>query len=155
MIIRKAETGDAANIVSLLHQVLEVHAAIRPDLFITGTTKYNEAEVAALINDGSYRIFVACEGSELLGYAICIIKDEPKTRATYARKTFYIDDICVDEKSRGKSVGQKLFLRAKEEALSLSCHNITLNVWEGNDKARSFYDKMGLTPKKTEMELIL
>ncbi|MBO4897927.1 MAG: GNAT family N-acetyltransferase [Clostridia bacterium] len=155
MIIRKAETVDAAVIVSLLHQVLEVHAALRPDLFITGTTKYNEAEVAALLSDSSYRVFVADENGKILGYAVCIIKDESETNATYPHKTFYIDDICVDEGSRGKSVGQKLFLRAKEEAMALSCYNITLNVWAGNDGARAFYEKMGLSPKKTEMELIL
>jgi ribosomal protein S18 acetylase RimI-like enzyme len=29
---------------------------------------------------------------------------------------------------------------------------VTLNVWEGNDSARAFYDKMGFTVRKTVME---
>ena len=33
--------------------------------------------------------------------------------------------------------------------------NINLNVWEGNDNARKFYETMGLKPMKTTMEYIL
>ena len=32
---------------------------------------------------------------------------------------------------------------------------MTLNVWEGNDTARRFYEKMGMVPKETQMEFIL
>ena len=35
------------------------------------------------------------------------------------------------------------------------CSNITLNVWEGNAPARSFYEAMGLHVQKTTMEEIL
>ena len=34
MTIRKAENKDTAKVLALLHQVLEVHADLRPDLFI-------------------------------------------------------------------------------------------------------------------------
>ena len=43
--IRKAENKDTAKVLDLLHQVLEVHADIRPDLFISGTTKYTDEEL--------------------------------------------------------------------------------------------------------------
>jgi ribosomal protein S18 acetylase RimI-like enzyme len=32
---------------------------------------------------------------------------------------------------------------------------ITLNVWEGNDSAMRFYEKMGMKPRKVCMELPL
>ena len=32
---------------------------------------------------------------------------------------------------------------------------MTLNVWEGNDSARAFYDRMGFGIQKTIMEKIL
>ena len=37
----------------------------------------------------------------------------------------------------------------------IGCHNITLNVWEGNDPALSFYRKMGMQVQKTTMEVVL
>ena len=39
MIIRKAEEKDIPRIIELLGQVLQIHADIRPDIFIPGTTK--------------------------------------------------------------------------------------------------------------------
>ena len=39
--------------------------------------------------------------------------------------------------------------------MRLDCYEITLNVWEGNDAARAFYDRMGMKPKETQMEYIL
>ena len=40
--IRNAKEKDLDEIMLLLSQVLEVHAAIRPDIFISGTTKYSK-----------------------------------------------------------------------------------------------------------------
>ena len=37
----------------------------------------------------------------------------------------------------------------------MGCYEVTLNVWEGNDTARRFYEKMGMVPKETQMEFIL
>ena len=70
-------------------------------------------------------------------------------------KTLYIDDICVDEKARGKHVGTALYEYVLDYAKSIGCNNITLNVWEGNDPALSFYKNMGMKVQKTTMEIVL
>ena len=38
--IRRAEEKDIKKVMDLLSQVLEIHAKIRPDVFVSGTTKY-------------------------------------------------------------------------------------------------------------------
>ena len=43
MKIRKAEAKDIPRLLALLEQVLQIHAEIRPDIFIPGTTKYTPA----------------------------------------------------------------------------------------------------------------
>jgi ribosomal protein S18 acetylase RimI-like enzyme len=43
----------------------------------------------------------------------------------------------------------------KKEAAERGCYEITLNVWEGNDSARRFYESMGFGIKETQMEMIL
>ena len=40
MMIRDAKEKDIPRILKLLEQVLQIHADIRPDIFIPGTTKY-------------------------------------------------------------------------------------------------------------------
>ena len=46
MKIRKAEKKDIPRILALLGKVLQIHAEIRPDIFIPGTTKYTPCELA-------------------------------------------------------------------------------------------------------------
>ena len=70
-------------------------------------------------------------------------------------KELYIDDLCVDEKCRHEGIGDALFKKALETAKELGCHDLTLNVWEGNDGALRFYEKHGMKIQKREMEIVL
>ena len=140
--IRKASKKDIGRIIELLHQVDMVHHVIRPDLFKPNTTKYNEQELEALLEDDSKPVFVFDDGT-VLGHAFCLITEVRDDKLLEDIKTLYIDDICVDEKARGRHVGKALYEHVRDYALSIGCNNITLNVWEGNDPAWSFYKHMG------------
>ena len=104
--IRRAEEKDIKKVMDLLSQVLEIHAKIRPDVFVSGTTKYTDAELLQMFEDDQNPVYVAVdEKDQVVGYAFC--------------------------------------------------YEVTLNVWEGNDSAKAFYEKMGLKPKETQMEYII
>lgn len=152
--VRKADTNDIGRIIDLLHQVDMVHYEKRPDLFKPNTTKYNEQELEALLHDDSKPIFVYDDG-QVLGHAFCQITEVRNHVLLQDIKTLYIDDICVDETARGKHVGKALYEYVREYAKSVGCYNITLNVWEGNDPALSFYRSMGMKVQKTGMEAVL
>lgn len=152
--IRKANTKDIEGIIALLHQVNMVHHVIRPDLFKPNTTKYNEQELETLLSDDSKPVFVYDDG-EIRGHAFCQVNEVRDHRLLVNVKTLYIDDICVDESERGKHIGKALYEHVRDYAKSIGCHNITLNVWEGNDSARHFYESMGLGIQKTTMEVII
>lgn len=156
MIIRRAILKDIDRILELLSQVLEVHAALRPDLFITGTTKYSKDELADIISDDTKPIFVAVDDDDtVMGYAFCVI-NEPSSSVNMVKfRSIYIDDVCVDEAYRCKHVGRSIFEYVKQYAKDIDCYNITLNVWTGNDSAKSFYDNMGMKVQSTHMECIL
>ena len=137
MRIRRAEEKDIERINELLGQVLEIHANIRPDIFIPGTTKYTHDELCLMIKDDLKPIYVAVDDADrVLGYAFCAIKNQPFSNNMVPFKSLFIDDLCVAADTRGM-------------------HELTLNVWEGNDSARHFYEKMGMKPKETMMEYIL
>jgi len=152
--IRKADKSDIKRIIELLHQVNMVHHVIRPDLFKPNTTKYNEQELELLLNDVSKPVFVLDDG-EVQGYAFCQITEVKDNQLLEDIKTLYIDDICVDEKARGKHVGKALYEYVRDYAQSIGCNNITLNVWEGNEPALRFYQSMGMQVQKTTMEILL
>ena len=52
-------------------------------------------------------------------------------------------------------VGKALYEFVRDYARSAGCHNITLNVWKGNDAAIHFYTNMGMQVQKTTMETLL
>lgn len=152
--IRKANKSDINRIIELLHQVNMVHHVIRPDLFKPHTTKYNEQELEDMFNDESKPVFVY-DDEEVRGYAFCQISEVKDDQLLQDVKTLYIDDICVDENARGKHIGKALYEHVRDYARSIGCHHITLNVWEGNTAALSFYRNMGMQVQKTTMETIL
>ena len=152
--IRRAEIKDIPGIIELLHQVNMVHHVLRPDLFKPYTTKYNEQELEALMGDDSKPIFVFEDGG-VLGHAFCMITEVKGDKLLQDIKTLYIDDICVDENARGQHVGKALYEYVRDYAASIGCNNITLNVWDGNDAALSFYKNMGMKVQKTTMEIVL
>ncbi len=150
MKIRKAEIKDIARIGYLLHQVNDVHADGRSDLFIHGKRKYNDDELVDIITNEKMLIYVA-EEDMVLGYCFCII-EEAKGDNLHPIKSLFIDDLCVDENVRSTGIGTALYRYVVEEAKKLQCNRITLNVWCLNTSAMKFYEKMGLQPLKIVME---
>ena len=153
--IRRAGAQDVAGVHELLSQVLEVHAAGRPDLFRTGTRKYTDDELLGIFANDETPVFVAVEGPEVLGHAFCVLEDHTAENNWQDVKTLYIDDICVSEKSRGRHVGTALYRHVIDYARGLGCHDVTLNVWSCNPGAQAFYQAMGMTPYKVGMEQVL
>ena len=156
MNIRRADYGDIEGLERLLLQVLTVHHNGRPDLFKENCRKYNRDELKSLLCDDSRPVFAAFDDSGyMLGYAFCIIKQLLNDNVMTDIKTLYIDDLCVDETARGKHIGKALYDYCVDFARQIECYNLTLNVWECNESAKRFYEKMGLTPYKTFMEKLL
>ncbi|MBE6017767.1 MAG: GNAT family N-acetyltransferase [Lachnospiraceae bacterium] len=154
--IRRAENKDIPRLIDLLHEVLELHAGIRPDIFIPGTTKYTPGELEEILKDENKPVYVAVNDEDrVIGYAFCMIQSQPFTNTMVPFQSLFIDDLCVDSSARGQHIGEKLFEHVKEEARRLGCYEVTLNVWTGNDAAERFYEKMGMKTKERQMELIL
>ena len=151
-IIRRAEEKDIDSCINLLKQVCSVHARIRSDLFKDGMTKYSEEELKEIFRNDDRPVFVFESNNKVLGYIFCEIIITNGIVNPKPFKTLYIDDLCVDENKRGLSIGKALYLYALDYAKSINCHNITLHVWEGNDSAKAFYEKMGMTVQYTCLE---
>ena len=152
--IRKAQIQDIETICRLLEQVLKVHHAGRPDLFRESGKKYDEKALQEMLQCPENPIFVYEEDGAVLGYIMCQ-EHAISGSALKSVKTLYIDDLCVEEKERGKGVGKKLFQFVKDYAQENGFYNITLHVWEGNPGAKQFYESLGLKPQYTNLELII
>ena len=153
--IRYAMEKDIEKIEDLLSQVDMVHHNGRPDIFKIGN-KYSEEELKELLNNKQRPILVSVnETDEVVGYCFGIFQQHKDNSILTDIKTLYIDDLCVDEKFRGKSVGKELYEAALSLAKEKGCYNLTLNVWSCNESAIRFYESMGLIPQKIGMEIII
>ena len=156
MKIRKAEEKDIPRLLALLGQVLQIHAEIRPDIFISGTTKYTVGQLAELLKQEDKPIYVAVDEDDVCrGYAFCQLKEQPFSTNMVPFKSLFIDDLCVDRQARWQHIGESLFEYVKQQAKELGCYEVTLNVWAGNTPAEHFYEKMGMKTKERQMEYIL
>ena len=154
--VRRAQPEDIPGILKLLVQVDMVHHRGRPDLFKGPATKYNAEELRAILRDGTTPVFVCVdEEGNVAGHAFCVHRQEKDSHVLTDIRTLYIDDICVDEKQRGKHIGKKLYEHVLAYAKEQGFYNVTLNVWSCNPGAMKFYEKLGLEPYKVGMEKIL
>ena len=155
MRIRRAGEKDLEGVRSLLAQVLEVHAQGRPDLFRPGTRKYTDEELL----DDARPVFVAVEDAPgagcVLGHAFCEVVDMRESNNMQPIVSLYVDDICVDERARGKHVGTELYDHVLDYARAHGYHNVTLNAWAANPAAVKFYESLGMSVYRYGMEQIL
>ena len=155
MLIRRADTHDIPDILRLLVQVCNVHQAIRPDIFKRDGVKYTESDLTELLTDEGRPVWCAVEADRFLGYCFCQWEETPDGSVGFSRKELYIDDLCVDEAARGRGVATALFRHVTAVAKAEGADFITLNVWQGNENALRFYEKMGMKPRKTTLDLPL
>ncbi len=155
MKIRRAEGKDIPQMLELLRQVNLVHHIGRPDLF-KKATKYTGDELKTILNDKNRPIFGAVDDNDIMvGYAFCVHQQHIGSNLLTDVKTLYIDDICVDENTRGQHVGKTIYDYVISWAKENGYYNVTLNVWNCNEGAMKFYEALGMKPYKVGMEQIL
>lgn len=153
---RRATKEDIPAIENLLEQVLLVHHNGRADIFKEKGQKYTIEKLEEIIADDLNPVFVA-ENSEgvVVAHCFCQIVDRPESPATYAYKTLYIDDLCVDENARGQKIGSSLYDYVRRYARENGYYNVTLHAWECNPDAVGFYKHIGMRIQQYTMEEVL
>jgi len=156
MEIRKAQSEDIPALLQLLTEISRVHHEGRPDLFGVGQ-KYSAGELEVILRDPQRVVLVAVDGAtqQVAGYAICVLELHQRERVLKHVRTLYLDDLCVESQVRGQGTGHLLIEAVKNEAKSLGCYNLTLNVWACNPRAHRFYEQCGMKVQKYCMETIL
>lgn len=155
MPIRRATAADIPALQNLLAQILKLHHHIRPDLFRPQGGAYSAEELTALMTNDDTPIFVYTDGQDrVVGHLFLQLKNE-ESSVFKPFKTLFIDDLCVDETARGQNIGTQLYDFALAFARRHGCHNLTLNVWNGNADALRFYRKLGMEEQSTRMEVRL
>ena len=152
MQIRNMILDDYNEVDRLMAQVHQLHVNGRPDLYIDVEHIYSFEQFKEMVENEDMITILAEEENHVIG--ICMISMRART-CMVKRRTAYMEDLCVDETCRGKGVGKKLFLYAKDLAAKMGAERLDLMVWDFNENDRKFYENMGMKPQRYIYETMI
>ena len=151
--IRPAVSTDYPAVARLLRQIARQHCELRPDVF-RPAQKYDKKQYAKLLKEKDSPILVAeNEAGEVLGYAMCQVKEWKGHAVVFDHRLLYLDDLCVDEACRSQGIGARLMEGVVALARERGLARIELNVWECNEAALRFYERQGFATQKRTLEI--
>lgn len=135
---------DFKQINKIAKQVHDIHVNWDPNLFISVENPIEKQGLIELIKDK--KIFIVRDDNNIFGYIIIDIRESNITGIRY-RKVLKIENIGVEENSRGNGFGTMLLEFVKKIGKENSCTDIYLTVNQKNEKAIKLYEKYGMTVK--------
>jgi ribosomal protein S18 acetylase RimI-like enzyme len=155
IVIKDAISTDFIGIRKLFYQLCNYHHNLRAEKYKKVDTEYFSEELFKSIFDNPlYKIIVAYNDTELVGY---IIGREIQSNINLhtEQKTFHIEQIGTDEKYRNLGIGKTMFNHLN---VYLKEHNfkcLQLHVDERNEAAKYFYFSQGFETEKLTLFLNL
>ncbi len=146
MKIRYTKLEDYKIHQSLMEQVHEIHKDARPDIFV----EYEKLPLLVFRNllESDERVNLVLEvDGRVIG--ICDLK---VATDKFDQKRLILSEICIDKEHIDKGYGTKFidgivtFLKEKNYV------RIELSVWNFNEKAIKFYEKLGFKTQKIVLE---
>ncbi len=137
------QTTDSKIIATLNREVQELHCRLYPDLFKPYEQATIENALRDHLEDPDCFAYLARKDGMVVGYAVFFIRDWPENAFHYARKTLYIDQICVHSEHRNTGAGKLLLKQAETLAKEHSAYRIELEHWSANADAAIYFRKNG------------
>ncbi len=129
VMVRRARPGDAAPMLSLIHQL-----GYTPDAH-----GYDET-FAQVVRHPEAAVFVAAEGPRVIGYLA--LSHRPQIRL--GGRCASIDEMVVDQSRRGDGIGTALLEAAIEYSRGLGCRRVELHTRRSRESfQRGFYASHG------------
>lgn len=150
--IRKADTADYEHIRVLENLLFGLHCQNRSDYF-RDEVDYSREEYEELLEESCPVAWIALDGEKIIG--MCFGKIEDTSGNTYCkpRRIALIEDMFVLPEYRGKGVATALMEKVMEQAKEKAAVSLELCVWDFNENARQFYEKLGMKIQYDRLEL--
>jgi len=150
--IRPAATHDYDALATIFAEVEQLHRTALPQIFRAPDGPVLSREYfAAMLADERAAWLVAAQQGELLGYVTVRMMQAPERPMLQPRGYAAVDNLAVRESYRRLGIGQALLRRAEQWAAEQQLSEIELNVWEFNQAAVEFYEKLGYRTQRRTM----
>ncbi len=115
-----------------------IEAGIRAEIFpltIFSSDKYNRYLKDRLVHGTDVAFYGAYRKGKLLGYA----------EWRYQEENLFLNNIYLAHDSRGNGLGRELFHQGVHVLSTPNTNHLSLDVFEDNDGAKSWYERLGFT----------
>ena len=145
--VRNATSNDYPALCELLDEIDALHREHLPHLFQKPGGPVREPDYySGLIADENVGVFVAETGGQLVGFLHAIVRDAPPIPILVPRRYAVVDSIVVKSGFQKRGIGRLLMAKMQAWAIAKGASSIELNVYEFNETAISFYEKLGYQP---------
>ena len=144
MLIREAVARDYKNLNTLIDAVDRLHRDNLPQKFQESEGPVRDRNlILALIADESVGLFVAEREAQLVGLVHIGIRDTPDIPILVPRRYAVIDNLVVKGGLRRSGIGRALMIKAHDWAITKGAKLVELNVYDFNEAALAFYERLG------------
>ena len=149
--VRQATLSDLDAVCRLAHDVVILHAAMRPDVFAAPVdAAQREARWRRDVEEPERASFIALRDGVAVGFISGKVAEEPSDYFLPTR-ICHVNSIGVTESERGRGIGRALMAALEDWARARGANEVHLTVWRFNDCARSLYAEMGYEERTTLM----
>lgn len=125
-------------------EINDLHAAAHPNLFRqTHLAPRDEEDFLIQLHDPEQAVFMAEIDGEAAGFVNVILREAPAIEILVPRRFAVVDSIGVARRFRRRGVGRALMERAAAWAVEKDAAGLELTVYEFNQNAIAFYQRLG------------
>jgi ribosomal protein S18 acetylase RimI-like enzyme len=142
--VRKATADDYNTLGELFDEIDALHRDNLPHIFQKPNGAAREPDYyLGLIADENIALLVAEAGQKLVGFVHAIVREPPALPVFVPRRYAIVEGIVVKSEFRNHGTGGILMDKMQEWAIAKGATSIELNVYEFNETAISFYERLG------------
>jgi ribosomal protein S18 acetylase RimI-like enzyme len=150
--VRKATADDYNTLCELFDEIDALHRDNLPRIFQKPSGPVREQDYyLELIADEKVGLLVAEVGEKLVGFVHAIVKDTPAIPVFVPRRYAIVDGIVVKSGFQNQGIGSILMDKVQDWATAKGATSIELNVYEFNETAIFFYERLGYRPLSRKM----
>ena len=142
--VRKATSEDYNSLCELFGEIDALHRDNLPHIFQKPSSAAREQDYyLGLVADENVALFVSEVGEKLVGFVHAIVRDTLDFPVFVPRRYAIVDSIVVKSGFQNHGTGKILMDKMQEWAIARGATSIELNVYEFNETAISFYERLG------------
>lgn len=154
--IRRATADDYLPLCDLFDELDALHRDHLPRLFQKPAGPVREEEYyRGLLADENVGLFVAEAEGRPVGFLHAVVRDAPPIPVFVPRRYALIDGIAVKAEFQHRGIGRMLMNAVHEWAGARGAIDIELNVYEFNQAAIAFYERLGYETLSRKMSKTL